>query len=96
VSQANVQTLNLRVWYRQGPGFIDERMCRVVYGSAKVEEKYEDCEANYPYRCPGTMTVGPESDYVVVVCENVDDTSGRRMVEKDTYVYAKGTGWILI
>jgi len=91
------QTLNLRIWYRQGSGFTDERECRVVYGSAKVEEKYDkDCEANYPYRCPGTMTVEPEGDYVAVECITVDDTSGERHIEKDAYVYIKGKGWIWI
>jgi len=35
------KTLTLDVWYRQGPAFIDERVCWVEYGKAKVDEEYD-------------------------------------------------------
>jgi hypothetical protein len=69
----------------------------VEYGKAKVDEEYDKaiCEMNYPYRCPGKMTVEPESDYVVVKCVTRDNTSGRMIRETDTYVYMKDKGgWL--
>ena len=62
------KTLTLNVWYRLGSDFVDERVCWVEYGKAKVDEVYDKdvCKINFPYRCPGKMTVEPESDYVVV------------------------------
>jgi len=91
------KTLTLNVWYRLGSDFVDERVCWVEYGKAKVDEVYDKdvCKINFPYRCPGKMTVEPESDYVVVKCLTRDNTSGRMMRELDTYVYMKDRGgWL--
>ena len=86
--------LELEVWYRTGPAFVDKHQCEVIYGDADVTEVYDEdlCERNYPYRCVGTLRVKPLSIPVILRCIDVDDTSNPRHYIEDLYIYTD-YGW---
>lgn len=86
--------LELEVWNRQGPSFIDKQDYEIIYGEADVVT-IEEWSEPYPYRAGAKIAVIPKTLPVIVRVEYRNNTVDPEEHEIKLYVFTKD-GWKMI